>query len=120
MRAQCNESFEIKLLLGVMAFIAIWVYIQYAFGNFSIVFSQEETVRNLQAVIVKLNNQLSTKCPVCPELRCIGDLSFPLFMIGLFFGFLAGTFMEKRLERFFRQVLNQAKDKKGKKIDMNK
>lgn len=59
-------------------------------GNVSIVFDQQNTVDGITSQLNICNAELAEKCEPCPEVRCIGDLHIPLFIVGMFFGGIIG------------------------------
>ena len=97
----------LKVMGWLFIFIIAWLFIQMQFGSFQIVFSQQNVVNNLMHQIDVLNTQLKEKCPVCPEVRCIGDFTIPAALIGAFFGFILGALFAMNIARKARKIYEE-------------
>jgi hypothetical protein len=116
MKGQYGDDWG-KGAIFAIGLIVIFLFVQGAFGSFQIIFPQQEKINALTTQVDSLQKALIERCPACPEVKCVGDMSVPIFIIGMFFGFLGGAlftmhFGKKMLWIFKEKVKEKNKAKK--------
>lgn len=108
-----NDEFQWLIVLFFICLSMLAFYILVT-GEVNIDFTGSSEINELTKLNKECNEQLESKCEPCPVVQCVGDMSFPLFMIGLFIGFIAGnlfiiSFGKKIKELFMREYKPKGK-----------
>jgi len=116
MKGQYGDDWWKGIFIAICLVLAFLLF-QSQMGSFQIIFPQQEKINALTAQVDSLKKALIERCPACPEVKCVGDMSVPIFIIGMFFGFLGGAlftmhFGKKMLWIFKEKVKEKNKAKK--------
>lgn len=109
-----DEFGWLKAVLVATLILTAFMWMQIQTGTINVELTQSNYVKALEGNLRECDKMLDDKCEPCPEVKCVGDASFPLFIIGAFFGFILGVaftlhFGNKFIENFSKQLVKAKK-----------
>ncbi len=111
MKGQYDEFGWVKTILVIVFVFGIaYIFIsQYGMVNIELTGSRE--ISKLKEWNVECNKRLDAKCNPCPIVKCVGDMSFPMFILGMFFGFIGGALFTMHFGNKFREEFKKQLEK---------
>jgi hypothetical protein len=103
-----SEYFTVNGVAVALSLIVAFMFVAANWGMIEIHLTNSNQIGILQKNLAECTDKYLEKCPLCPEVRCVGDMSMSLFTTGLFFGFIGGALF---ITYFRKKIVEVVKEK---------